>query len=157
MSDKLLSLGNNNNNTKYAQNARFVGRKPVTGPLNDLSLAHVVSELQAEARKSSQLSGNHHGPAAVAEELRCNLEFSDKHLLVTYIKKDEGFESDGESTKSNEAVKIVFHDDTSSANSSGSDCDDLNSSTTQKWANPYLWLKLYDSVGETQLFRNFFF
>ena len=135
MSDKLLSLGNNNNNTKYAQNARFVGRKPVTGPLNDLSLAHVVSELQAEARKSSQLSGNHHGPAAVAEELRCNLEFSDKHLLVTYIKKDEGFESDGESTKSNEAVKIVFHDDTSSANSSGSDCDDLNSSTTQNTNN----------------------
>ena len=32
--------------TKYAQNARFVGRKAVTGPLNDLSLAHLVSDLQ---------------------------------------------------------------------------------------------------------------
>lgn len=105
--------------TKYAQNARFIGRKSVSGPLNDLSLTHIVSDLQAEARKSNP-----------AEELRCNLEFSDKHLLITYIKKDEGFESDGESTKSNEAVKIVFHDDSSSANSSGSDCDDLTKSTS---------------------------
>ena len=87
MSDKL--------GTKYAQNARFVGRKSVSGPLNDLSLAHIVTDLQSEARKSNP-----------AEELRCNLEFSDKHLLITYIKKDEGFESDGESTKSNE-VRVV--------------------------------------------------
>ena len=84
--------------TKYAQNARFIGRKSVSGPLNDLSLTHIVSDLQAEARKSNP-----------AEELRCNLEFSDKHLLITYIKKDEGFESDGESTKSNEAVKIGMY------------------------------------------------
>ena len=82
MSDK-LSLGGSN--TKYAQNARFVGRKAVTGPLNDLSLAHVVSELQAEARKNQSSNS-----VSASEELRCNLEFSDKHLLVTYIKKDEG-------------------------------------------------------------------
>ena len=89
MSDKL--------GTKYAQNARFVGRKSVSGPLNDLSLAHIVTDLQSEARKSNP-----------AEELRCNLEFSDKHLLITYIKKDEGFESDGESTKSNEVRRYEY-------------------------------------------------
>ena len=109
--------------TKYAQNARFVGRKAVTGPLNDQGLAHLVADLQtgdplrgSGPNIAKQNSGN-------LEELRCNLEFSDRHLLITYIKKDEGFESDGESTKSNEAVKIVFNDDTSSANSSASSSD----------------------------------
>ena len=109
--------------TKYAQNAKFFGRKPVSGPLNDFSLAHLVSDLQSEVQSKQ-----------TTEELRCNLEFSDKHLLITYIKKDEGFESDGESTKSAEnPVKIsvfnnVHSDDSSSANSSeASDSDDLNS------------------------------
>ena len=109
--------------TKYAQNARFVGRNAVTGHLNDQGLAHLVADLQtgdplrgSGPNIAKQNSGN-------LEELRCNLEFSDRHLLITYIKKDEGFESDGESTKSNEAVKIVFNDDTSSANSSASSSD----------------------------------
>lgn len=34
------------------------------------------------------------------KETRCHLEFSERHLTVTYIKKDEGFESDTESAKS---------------------------------------------------------
>ena len=83
---------------------------------------------------------------------RCSLEFGDRNLLVTYIKRDEGFESDGESTKSNDVIAIndqessctnveekiikdhVFkinpnvnscHDHlSSSANSSGSDSSD---------------------------------
>jgi len=105
--------------TKYAQNARFVGRKAVTGPLNDLSLAHLVSDLQNNSSDPLRSGPKQNS----SEELRCNLEFSDRHLLITYIKKDEGFESDGESTKSNEAVKIVFNDDTSSANSSASSSD----------------------------------
>ena len=33
-------------------------------------------------------------------ETRCHLEFSDRHLTLTYIKKDEGFESDTESAQS---------------------------------------------------------
>ena len=116
--------------TKYAQNAKFFGRKPVSGPLNDFSLAHLVSDLQSEVQSKQ-----------TTEELRCNLEFSDKHLLITYIKKDEGFESDGESTKSAEnPVKIsVFNnlnDDSSSANSSASDSDDLNSKSNSTSASP---------------------
>lgn len=116
--------------TKYAQNAKFFGRKPVSGPLNDFSLAHLVSDLQSEVQSKQ-----------TTEELRCNLEFSDKHLLITYIKKDEGFESDGESTKSTEnPVKIsVFNhnsDDSSSANSSASDSDDLNSKSNSTSASP---------------------
>ena len=118
--------------TKYAQNAKFFGRKPVSGPLNDFSLAHLVSDLQSEVQSKQ-----------TTEELRCNLEFSDKHLLITYIKKDEGFESDGESTKSAEnPVKIsvfnnVHSDDSSSANSSeASDSDDLNSKSNSTSASP---------------------
>jgi hypothetical protein len=40
------------------------------------------------------------GPAHEHHETRCHLEFSDRQLTVTYIKKDEGFESDTESAKS---------------------------------------------------------
>ena len=115
--------------TKYAQNARFVGRKSVHGPLNDLNWSHLVSDLQTSLPQASTKTSNQN------EELRCNVEFSERHLVLTYIKKDEGFESDGESTKSNEAVKIVFNDDTSSANSSASDSDDLAKSSTSTSAS----------------------
>lgn len=116
--------------TKYAQNAKFIGRKSVNGPLSDLNLASLLTDLQNKQNSS--------------EELRCNLEFSDRYLLFTYIKKDEGFESDGESTKSNEAVKIVFNDDSSSANSSASDSDELLKSTsTSASASPTADLAKY--------------
>ena len=78
--------------SKFVYNARFVGRKPVDGPLNDLRLSEVVSTFQAESSKKAG--------AVVDTETRCNVEFSDKNLLVTFIKKDEGFESDTESAKS---------------------------------------------------------
>ena len=75
--------------TKFICNARFVGRTSVDGPLNDYRLSEVVANLQTEAKlKKSQ------------DEIRCNLEFSERNLLVTFIKKDEGFESDTESAKS---------------------------------------------------------
>ena len=75
---------------KFVYNARFVGRKGVEGPLNDFRLSEVVSAFQTDADKKS----------SVVDEIRCNVEFSDKNLLVTFIKKDEGFESDTESAKS---------------------------------------------------------
>ena len=74
--------------SKFVHNARFVGRRPVEGPLNDLRLAEVVTAFQGEKK------------AVVVDEVRCNVEFSDRNLLVTYIKKDEGFESDTESANS---------------------------------------------------------
>lgn len=74
---------------KFICNARFVGRTSVDGPLNDYRLSDVVSKLQQDNKlKKSQ------------DEIRCNLEFSERNLLVTFIKKDEGFESDTESAKS---------------------------------------------------------
>ena len=76
--------------SKFVYNARFVGRKVVEGPLNDFRLSAVVSAFQTETEKAG----------AGQDEIRCNVEFSDKNLLVTFIKKDEGFESDTESAKS---------------------------------------------------------
>lgn len=75
--------------TKFVCNARFVGRRSVDGPLNDYRLSEVV----AETRLKKGL-----------DELKCNLEFSERNLLVTFIKKDEGFESDTDSAKSLEAA-----------------------------------------------------
>ena len=80
--------------TKFICNARFVGRRSVDGPLNDYRLSEVVASLQSEAKLDK----------VAAEEVRCNLEFSERNLLVTFIKKDEGFESDTESAKSLEAA-----------------------------------------------------
>ena len=77
--------------SKFVYNARFVGRKPVEGPLNDFRLSEVVAAFQADVQ---------HKPSTIPDEIRCNVEFSDKNLLVTFIKKDEGFESDTESAKS---------------------------------------------------------
>jgi len=77
---------------KFVCNARFVGRKQVDGPLNDFRLSEVVATFQTESSKKS-----------VHDEIRCNVEFSDRNLMVTFIKKDEGFESDTESSKSIES------------------------------------------------------
>ena len=83
--------------SKFVYNARFVGRKPVDGPLNDFRLSEVVAGFQGDVTKKT-LS---------PDEIRCNLEFSDKNLLVTFIKKDEGFESDTESAKSVENQPVT--------------------------------------------------
>ena len=91
--------------SKFVYNARFVGRKPVEGPLNDFRLSEVVSSFQAESSKKAG--------AVVDTETRCNVEFSDKNLLVTFIKKDEGFESDTESAKSVEPSTTVVTGDKS--------------------------------------------
>ena len=121
---------------KFVHNARFVGRKAVDGPLNDFCLSEVVATFQDEKK------------ATVPAEVRCNVEFSERNLLVTYIKKDEGFESDTESAnsvepkeeKSSSAVdeKIIkdhvfrFGEDSYSSNSGGSDSEtsDHNKSTS---------------------------
>ena len=160
--------------SKFVYNARFVGRKPVEGPLNDFRLSEVVSNFQAESSKKTG--------ALVDTETRCNVEFSDKNLLVTYIKKDEGFESDTESAKSvenNPAVvsgdkavsdeKIikdhVFRftepggDDSYSSNSGGSGSDsetsDHNNLTTRRWTPskhlPAGWGDLDHTSGTTQV------
>ena len=65
---------------KFVHNARFVGRKAVDGPLNDFCLSEVVATFQDEKK------------ATVPDEVRCNVEFSERNLLVTYIKKDIGGE-----------------------------------------------------------------
>jgi len=69
----------------------------VDGPLNDFRLSEVVAGFQGDVTKKT-LS---------PDEIRCNLEFSDKNLLVTFIKKDEGFESDTESAKSVENQPVT--------------------------------------------------
>ena len=81
--------------SKFVYNARFVGRKHVDGPLNDFRLSEVVATFQSDVSKK-----------AVQDEIRCNVEFSDRNLLVTFIKKDEGFESDTESSKSVESPAV---------------------------------------------------
>ena len=91
--------------SKFVYNARFVGRKPVEGPLNDFRLSEVVANFQAESTKKAG--------TVVDTETRCNVEFSDKNLLVTFIKKDEGFESDTESAKSVENNPAVVAGDKS--------------------------------------------
>ena len=82
--------------TKVVYNTRFVGRKPVDGPLNDFRLSEVVTSLQKAG-------------AGKEEDTRCSLELGDKNLTVTFTKKDEGFESDTESAKSveNSAVAVA--------------------------------------------------
>ena len=148
-------------------NARFVGRKVLKGTLNDAGLSVVIQDLQKQRPKQN--------------DERCNLKISDKNLHVTYIKRDEGFESDGESSSKSSTnmvvgvvqpdasagieVKIIkdhvfnYHDksqaspttsldDTSSANSSGSDCDDIKSAgiasgATSKSTSPTADLQRY--------------
>lgn len=79
--------------------ARFVGRKIVHGPLNDIGLSRVVSDLRSEAIKTGAVTGS---------DIRCSLQFVDKSLNVTYIKKDEGFfESDGESSTKSSSIEEV--------------------------------------------------
>jgi hypothetical protein len=41
-------------------------------------------------------------------ETRCHLEFTERHLTFTYVKRDEGFESDTESAKSVEPPSSVL-------------------------------------------------
>jgi len=82
--------------SKFVYNARFVGRKYVDGPLNDFRLSEVVEELKTSDESLKKKVGQ-------ADEVRCNVEFSDRNLLITFIKKDEGFESDTESAKSVES------------------------------------------------------
>lgn len=82
--------------SKFVYNARFVGRKYVDGPLNDFRLSEVVEELKTSDESVKKKVGQ-------ADEVRCNVEFSDRNLLITFIKKDEGFESDTESAKSVES------------------------------------------------------
>jgi hypothetical protein len=88
--------------------ALFLGRRFISGNFSEEKLKKLVSEISCEyakpstrhqgaefVRNSSLQTGKH-----TQDESRCNLEVADRHLHVTYIRKDEGFESDGESTKS---------------------------------------------------------
>ena len=63
---------------KFVYNARFVGRRAVDGPLNDFRLSEVVAAFQTEGNNKK----------TVQDEIRCNVEFSDKNLLITFIKKE---------------------------------------------------------------------
>ena len=62
---------------KYAFNARYIGRQSVRGPFSDSGLSEVVSEL-----RSKSVTQPPSGLKSVHEEIRCNLEFCDKSLLV---------------------------------------------------------------------------
>ena len=50
-------------------NANFIGRKIVTGPLNDIGLSLVVTDLRAAK--------------ACDDSVRCNVEFGDRWVLRT--------------------------------------------------------------------------
>ena len=132
------------------------------GPLNDIGLSLVVTDLLSECTRKQH------------EEFRCSLELGDKNLVVNFIKRDEGFESDGgESTRSmsteevnnnskpndigtnsveekiikDHVFKIRNLEDTSSANSSGSDSDEnsnsKNSVTSSQSTSPTSDLQKY--------------
>jgi len=90
--------------SKFVYNARFVGRKLVDGPLNDIRLTEVVAGFKTN-ELANKKGVEHH------DEVRCNVGFSDKSLLITFIKKDEGFESDTESAKSVENAEAIVADD----------------------------------------------
>lgn len=63
----------NSDPVRFSCQARFIGRKVIHGPLNDIGLSLVVTDLKSEAKAS--------------EDYRCNLELCDKDMLITYIKK----------------------------------------------------------------------
>ena len=66
---------------KYAFNARYIGRQSVRGPFSDSGLSEVVSELRSKSLTQPP-SGSGLKSSSVHEEIRCNLEFCDKSLLV---------------------------------------------------------------------------
>ena len=82
--------------SKCVYTARFVGRKHVEGPLNDYRLSAEVAGFYAGPPDAVQ---GDTGPG-LQDEIRCHVEFTDKNLVVTFTKKDEGFESDADSFKS---------------------------------------------------------
>lgn len=100
--------------SKFVYNARFVGRKLVDGPLNDFRLSEVVAVFQNVEPGVKKEVGQ-------SDEVRCNVEFSDRNLLITFIKKDEGFESDTESAKSVETPDSGITKETDKAVVSGSE------------------------------------
>ena len=91
---------------KCQYDARFVGRKHVEGPLNDFLLSAEVAAFYG-APGGVPGDKNDTSDTNVADEIRCQIEFSDKNLVVTFTKKDEGFESDGESFRSVENQKLL--------------------------------------------------
>ncbi len=92
--------------TATAWKTTFVGRKVVQGPLNDIGLSLVVTDLRGGSVNGGNSNGNGgNGNRKGDDSVRCSVEFGDKSLSITYIKRDEGFESDGgESTNSSEAA-----------------------------------------------------
>ena len=78
---------------KYAFNARYIGRQSVRGPFSDSGLSEVVSEL-----RSKSVTQPPSGLKSVHEEIRCNLEFCDKSLLVR--NKIFGINKRGDNTRS---------------------------------------------------------
>jgi hypothetical protein len=64
---------------KFTFNARYIGRQPVKGPFSDSGLSEVVAQLRSKSQP--------HGGLKSIEDLRCNLEFCDKSLMVTKFDK----------------------------------------------------------------------
>ena len=62
--------------SKFTFNARYLGRQPVKGPFSDSGLSEVVAQLRSKSLQP------HSGLKTVQDDLRCNLEFCDKSLLV---------------------------------------------------------------------------
>ena len=102
---------------KQSYPALFLGRRIISGLVSEDKLKQLVAEISSEYAKpltrgeSDYVSGSRVQTAKPTnEESRCNLEVADRHLHVTYIRKDEGFESDGESTKSSShSMEIPSH------------------------------------------------
>ena len=91
---------------KYAFNARYIGRQAVRGPFSDSGLSEVVSELRSKSmtqplHSSSGLKSSH-------DELRCNLEFCDKSLLVTITFKTKSIPTTTVKQKYGKLIKIAL-------------------------------------------------
>lgn len=110
-------MGENNNISVC--NATFVGKKCEVTSLNDMGVSIAVGDVK-----------NHQD----TQQTKCNIEFSDRNLLITFIKKDEGFESDGELEVLCAEEKIIkdhvfkynknaSSEDISSVNTSESECE----------------------------------
>jgi hypothetical protein len=99
--------------TERDYEALFVGRAPVSGPITTSYLDTLVTSIAK--------------PNQSQEELRCRVKCSVEGLVVwNSIRKDEGFESDGESQAStdgdvskNKAVEVPAKPATDAKKTSG--------------------------------------
>ena len=108
----------------YSCDATILGRQIVSGSLSNSYLTSLISNVQK---------------TEPSKDDKCLLEIGAPGFIVHFIRKDEGFESDTESTTSSSISEREIKcdrarkdsDDTSSANSSASEPEELDSVTVK--------------------------